>query len=221
MDVIEALQARHSTRAYKPQAVDRETITKILEAANRSPSWANTQPWEFFVATGEPLERLRQRFLENFRKGVAPNPDIPFPQSWPEAHKKRTQEMGAERFATLGIARDDEEARRKLTENNFRFFGAPVIIYACMDRNLSSWSLYDMGLVSQSLMLAAQHYGLNTIPAIMMAVYPDIIREELKIPEELAIVIGIALGYGDPDSIQNKYITKRRSLEEFVRFIGF
>lgn len=221
MDVIEALQSRRSIRAYKSQAVERETIAKILEAANRAPSWANSQPWEFFVATGEPLERLRKRFLDNFDKGVAPNPDFPFPQSWPEAHQKRIQETGAERFATLGIARDDEEARREASKNNYRFFGAPVLIYACMDRNLSSWSLYDMGSVSQSIMLAAKHYGLDTIPAIMLAAYPDIIREELQIPDDLAVVIGIALGYGDPDNIQNKYTTKRRPLDEFTKFIGF
>ena len=128
--------------------------------------------------------------------------------------------MGDERLAALGIDPNDKEARNKMTENNFRFFDAPVVIYACMDRNLSSWSLYDMGLVSQSLMLAAQHYGLNTIPAVLLVAYPDLIRQELNIPEELAIVIGIALGYGDPDSIYNKYITSRRPVEEFVRIIG-
>jgi len=220
MNVIEALQARHSTRAFKPQKVDRATIIKILEAANRSPSWANTQPWEFFVASGEPLERLRTRFLENYRKGEPVKFDIPAPQSWPETHLNRTKQMGAERFAVLGIERDDQEARAKVAELNFHFFDAPVVIFACMDRNLSPWSLFDMGSVSQSIMLAAQHYGLNTIPAIMLVAYPEIIRQELNIPDNLTIVIGIALGYADPDNIQNKYITKRRSLEEFVKFVG-
>lgn len=220
MNVIEALESRHSTRAYKPKAVERSIIIKILEGANKAPSWSNTQPWEFFVATGEPLDRLRKAFLENFRKGAPINLDIPAPKSWPEAHLSRTKKMGAERFATLGIERDDKEARKKNTELNFRFFDAPVMIFACMDRNLSYWSLYDLGLVSQSLMLAAEHYGLNTIPAVMLVSYPDLIRQELHIPDELAIVIGIALGYGDPEHIQNKYISPRRPLEEFVTFIG-
>ncbi|MCR4435929.1 MAG: nitroreductase [Clostridiales bacterium] len=220
MNVIEALQARHSTRAYKPDPVDRETIRKILEAANHAPSWANTQPWEVFVASGEPLERLRQRNLENFRNGVPPEPDQPTPQHWPEAHQKRTGAMAAAHQAILGIKREDKDARKIMTENNLRFFGAPVVIFLCMDRTLDPWSLYDLGSFSQSIMLAAQHYGLNTIPAIMMSVYPKLIREELNIPDNLKVVFSIALGYGDPESIQNKLITTRRPLDEFVRMAG-
>lgn len=220
MNVLEALEARRSIRAYKPEPVAPELIKSIIEAANRAPSWANTQPWEVFVASGAPLENLRKRYLETFRQGVAPRFDIPAPQSWPAAHQERINQMGAGRFATLGIRRDDQEARRKVQELNFNFFGAPHVLFLCMDRNLSSWSLFDMGSFAMSLMLAAQHYGLSTIPAIMMVSYPDIIREELHIPEELAIVIGIALGYADMDSIYNRYRTTRKSLDEFLRMVG-
>lgn len=220
MNVLETLQERHSNRAYKPTAVDRETILKVLEAANYSPSWANTQPWEFYVATGETLNRLREGYSENFHIGSPLNPDIPIPQSWPEEHQKRIFALGEAHSAALGINREDKDARNKIIENNLRFFDAPVVIFPCMDRTLSQWSLFDMGSVSQSLMLAAQHYGLNTIPAIALAAYPEIIRQELKIPDHLNIVIGIALGYGDPDNIQNKLLTTRRPLDEFVKLIG-
>ena len=59
MNVIDALRARSTVRAYKPDPVSRDTILKIMKAATRAPSWANTQPWEIFVAAGEALERLR------------------------------------------------------------------------------------------------------------------------------------------------------------------
>lgn len=220
MNVVAALQERHSTRAYKPMAVDREMILKVLEAANYAPSWANTQPWEFYVATGEPLARLREGYLENFKNGVPINPDIPVPQSWPEEHQQRTFAMGAARFAAMGIDREDVEARNDIYKNNYRFFDAPVVIFPCMDRALNQWSLFDMGSVSQSLMLAAQHYGLNTIPAILLAGYPEIIRQELQIPKHLNIVLGITLGYGDPDNLLNKYLTTRRPVDEFVKLVG-
>jgi len=220
LNVLEALQARHSTRAYKPPAVDRKTILQILTAANCAPSWANTQPWEFYVAAGKPLAHLRQRYLEHFEKGVPQSPDIPSPHSWPKEHKERILTLGAERFAAMGLAKEDKEARLEVFKNNFRFFNAPAVIFVCMNRELSLWSLYDLGSVSQSLMLAAQHYGLNTIPAVLMVGYPEIIRQELQIPDNLKIVIGIALGYGDPESSQNKYLTTRRPLEEFVKLVG-
>ena len=68
---------------------------------------------------------------------------------------------------------------------------------------------------------AAQEYGLGTIPAYMLAIYPDMIRAELEIPEDLSIVIGVALGYGDAKHPQNKFRSSRRTIEEVVRFKGF
>ena len=52
MNVIDALNSRSTIRAFNPDPVGRETTLKILEAATRAPSWANTQPWELFVAGG-------------------------------------------------------------------------------------------------------------------------------------------------------------------------
>jgi nitroreductase len=47
MHIIEAMNVRKSIRGFKPDPVDQNTITKILEAAVRAPSAMNTQPWEF------------------------------------------------------------------------------------------------------------------------------------------------------------------------------
>lgn len=56
MNVIDAINQRFACRAFKPDPVDKATILKILEAATHSPSWANTQPWEVYVAAGPILE---------------------------------------------------------------------------------------------------------------------------------------------------------------------
>jgi nitroreductase len=220
MDTIEALKSRHSTRAYKPRAVEKETLVKILEAANYTPSWANTQPWEIFVAADDALNKLSQRLQENLKNGVTPAADHPAPQKWPEAHMNRIMKMAAAHQAVLGISREDKDARKKMLEKGINFFGAPVVLFLCLDKTLTEWSMFDLGAVSQSIMLAAESYGLNTIPAFMMVGYPDIIRDELDIPEDLSIVLAIALGYRDPENIESKNITSRRTLDEFVRFSG-
>lgn len=220
MDVIECIKGRHSTRAYKDDIVDQDTIVKIMEAANYSPSWANTQPWEVFVAGGEVLDKIRSQVIVKFRTEEPPSPNRSFPKNWPEEHKHRTQMMAAAHLKLLGVDRDDKEARSKMNERNLNFFGAPAVIFPCIDSSLSQWSMFDVGIFSQSVMLAAQSYGLNTIPAVMMVSYPEIIKQELEIPENLDIVIGIALGYGKPDDIQNKHITERRPVKEFLRLIG-
>ena len=95
------------------------------------------------------------------------------------------------------------------------------MIYLCLDRSLTPWSMFDLGLLAQSIMLEAREYGLDSAPAVMLVAYPEIIRAELGIPENLSIVFGIALGHADGQSPQNKYRTPRRPIKEVVRFQGF
>ncbi len=59
MEIIEAVKTRKSVRAYKPDPVPAEVLREILEISVRAPSAMNTQPWEFTVVTGQPLEKMR------------------------------------------------------------------------------------------------------------------------------------------------------------------
>jgi nitroreductase len=109
---------------------------------------------------------------------------------------------------------------KELSEMNYHFFHAPVVAYICMDKTLTPWSIYDLGLFSQSLMLAARHYGIDSAVAVTLAAHPDLIRKELKIPDELSIIIGIALGYANHGHPQNQYRTTRRTIQDAVTFKG-
>jgi len=80
--------------------------------------------------------------------------------------------------------------------------------------------MFDLGSLSQSIMLAAQEYGIDSAPAVNLVAYPKIIRKEIEIPDELSIIIGIALGYKDNESLQNTFRSNRRSLDEVVRLNG-
>jgi len=55
---------------------------------------------------------------------------------------------------------------------------------------------------------------------VTLAAHPDLIRKELKIPDDLSIIIGIALGYADAGHLQNKFRTPRRAVKEAVTFKG-
>jgi nitroreductase len=83
MNVIDALNARFTVRIFKPDPLESGTILTILNAATRAPSSGNSQPWELFLASGDALERLRQRFQERLMDEVPSNPDLPAPQEWP------------------------------------------------------------------------------------------------------------------------------------------
>jgi nitroreductase len=221
MNIIEALSARYTCRAFKPEPVSLAAITEILEAANHAPSWGNTQPWNIYVAAGTVLEELRQGFLERFSQGAGGLTDLPLPREWPAAHQQRYISVGKERYALLSKEFSKEAITNLVMDRNYRFFDAPAVIYLCMDRSLTPYSMFDLGALSQSIMLAALEFGLDTAPAIMLVHYPDLIRKALAIPDDQAIVMGIAIGHGDPDNIHNQLRTSRRPLRETASFSGF
>jgi nitroreductase len=129
-------------------------------------------------------------------------------------------ELKAARFASLGIEPEDTAARQAMAERTHQFFGAPTVVYLCMDRTLTAWSLFDMGLLAQSIMLAAQQYGVDSAAAALLISYPDLIRAELQIPEDVLILMGVALGYRDRQHPLNQYQSPRRPLQEVVRLKG-
>ena len=50
---------RRSIRGYKPDPVPRAVVREVIEMAMRAPSSLNTQPWNFYVLAGAPLDRIR------------------------------------------------------------------------------------------------------------------------------------------------------------------
>lgn len=60
--IIEALKNRRSIGRVKKDEVPKETIQQILEAATWAPSHHNTQPWRFFVMTGEGRRMLGEGY---------------------------------------------------------------------------------------------------------------------------------------------------------------
>jgi len=56
MELLKAIQERRSVRRYRNDPVPDEILTEILEAARRSPSWANTQVWRFIVVRDQKVK---------------------------------------------------------------------------------------------------------------------------------------------------------------------
>jgi len=69
MEVIDAIRSRKSVRSYLDKAVEKEKLSRVLEAARMAPSAGNRQEWRFVVVT-DPEKRRRlaeeatgQRFI--------------------------------------------------------------------------------------------------------------------------------------------------------------
>ena len=61
MKTWDAIRARRNVRAYDDRPIPPEHLERILEAAWRTPSSMNEQPWDFVLCTErEALERLAE-----------------------------------------------------------------------------------------------------------------------------------------------------------------
>ena len=214
MDVIEAILARHSVRNFSSKPVAKETVMKILEAATRSPSASNSQPWEVFVASGATIEKIRKMYRERLQGGGAGTPSERPPL--PAFIQERMTTVRNERLKLLGLDPADPASAKVFAEWSSRLYGAPVLVVTCMDKALSS--NLDIGIFIQSICIAAQGYGVDSFIASGFISQPDILRRELEIPENLNIVAGIGLGYPNPNSIINTYRSPRRPVSEVVRY---
>ena len=219
MNLEESILNRRSIRSFLPKPVPREIVTRIIDNARWAPSWGNTQPWEIVVADGEKAKQLADAFEEEGKKGSAPRPDIHTPVSFPEVHKQRYVGLGTDLFTYMGIERDDKEARKQHYLNMYRFFGAPTIIYLFINSEMNEpYSCLDIGSIGTTICYLATKEGLGTIYLAASMHFPDIVRKTLSVPENLKLVIGIALGYPHPTDKASLFRSDRAPAEEIMRF---
>lgn len=221
MDILEAIRARKSIRSFKPEPVPKEILEKIIDIARRSPSAANTQPWEITVVTGEVLDNIRKGNVELLTSGVTPEPDFPW-GPYENKYRQRQVDIGIQLYGLMGIARDDKERRAEWWQRGFRFFDAPAALILSVDRSLKGvLPLFDIGLIAQTICLAAMNYGLGTCIEMQGVMFPEVVRKFARIPESKRIVTSIAIGYPDWDFPANKLESKREPIEDFVTWYGF
>lgn len=68
MDIFDAIHNRHSIKKVKPDAVPREVIEKLLDAAVQAPNHYKVRPWRFVVLTGEARHRLGDTMSASLRE---------------------------------------------------------------------------------------------------------------------------------------------------------
>lgn len=76
MNVLEAIRARRSAPRLRPDPVPREIIEQMLEAAVWAPNHRMTEPWRFYVLTGDAKGRFAA-IRRRVRAAGMPNPDAP------------------------------------------------------------------------------------------------------------------------------------------------
>lgn len=219
MDTLECIKTRRSIRKFTSEAVPEKELEELIDIARWSPSYKNSQPWEVIILSGEKKNELSKMLVALLEDGRENTPDIAAPVSWPEAEASRIEALFAKRKELTGIDLAAPETIIKAKKANFNFYYAPHAIYLFQDASLSQWSLFDLGLFAQSLMLAAHAKGLATVPQAFATDYAKEVKEFLGIPASKRLVLGLSVGYPDMDSPVNAYHTERAETKEFCHLL--
>jgi nitroreductase len=221
MELVSAVTGRRSIRKFKTKEIARDIIREILESARWAPSWGNTQPWEFYVLSGKPLEEFKKANREKLDNGESFAFDVPMPEVWPEHMKKRYGEIGKIMLTTLGIEREDKEGRKRLYQEMALLFGAPCLLVACVPKDVRiEYAMLDIGLILQTVCLLAYDRGLGTCIMAASVGYPDLLRKYALIPQDRRIIVGVAIGYPDQNFPLNTFERKRVDINECVTWVG-
>lgn len=205
------LPARHSVRGFAREPVARETLDAIFAEAQRAPSWCNTQPWRVWLTEPPFTDELAAALQAAARAGL-PHPDLAFPLDYPPPYMQHRRECGGALYAAMGIPKGDTAARYDAWLRNYAFFDAPHCAIVACDRRLVPYALIDVGVWLGWLLAAAAVAGVDTCPMASVAAYPDVLRAHLGVPDDLAILFGVALGHEDEAVPANACRTKREPL---------
>ena len=214
MDLMEAMKERRSTRAFLEKTVARETLEYLLHLATQAPSAINLQPWELTVVSGEEKKRLSRVLVKRMKeRNISCGPGAKNPLS--EAFMERQRGLLNTIQPHLP---EDTVFQEFINEGSCNFYGAPTAVIISMDQVFSSARLTDIGVLVGYLVLAAHGLGLSTCPIGLITAFDEDIKDELSLSEEKQVVIGVAVGYGDPDAPVNRGRSERVPLQDVVKW---
>jgi nitroreductase len=223
MQFDDVVLGRRSIRGYKPDPVPQALIEEILTLAMRAPSSMNTQPWNFYVLTGEPLDRIRAGNTERNLAGVPHSREFRTGQAFEGHHRDRQVGVAKQLFSAMGIAREDKDARQDWVLRGFRQFDAPVCVIVTYDRVLagSDDTPFDCGAVTTALVNAAWSRGLGAVINSQGIMQSPVVREHAGIADDQIIMKSIAIGWPDESFPANAVVSERKTVQEAAVFRGF
>jgi len=216
MAVLERLQrSRHSCRAFLDRPVPQLLVTRMLEYAQLTASWCNTQPWQTVVTRGEATDAFRAAYLTELARGE-PATDLPFPREYAGVYQQRRRECGARLYASLGIDRGDQAAKDQQARRNFEFFDAPHVMIVTSDEALGVYGAADCGAYVSQLLIAAEALGLGAIAQAALASHSPFVRRHFGLDDRRLVVCGVSFGYADRQRPVNQFRTSRVETSEAV-----
>jgi len=223
MKFDDVIQTRRSIRGFLPKPVPKELIREILSLAMRAPTSYNTQPWNFYVVTGDALDRIRAGNVERNLAGIPHSREFRVGPDYAGVHRERQIGVAKQLFGAMGIERDDKERRQEWVLRGFRQFDAPVSIVVTYDRSIhgSDVAPFDCGGVVNCLVNAAWARGLGCVINSQGIMQSPVVRAEAGIADDQVIQTCVAMGWPDDSFPANAVVSLRKPVDEAVVFVGF
>lgn len=200
MNLIQCLKTRRSIRSYKPDSIPEATLNQILEAANYAPSSKNTQPWEYYVLTGQEKDHICKIVQEEypkrgkpFRKREEYTPTVPSAISGRRYGDFRT----AKNMTNVASAAFVKQAPVLILVFNKAPFtaGEENVIKEASKESLLAFSVEVQSVAAfiYSILLAAHDLGLGGCWIADFNFCRDKVKEYLETENDL--VAAVVLGY--------------------------
>ena len=168
---------------------------------------------------GATRDALRETFMQRVRAKEPATPDYSDGRI-AEQYRGRRRECARVLFDAMGIDWEDKPGRAAASFRNFEMFDAPHMAFLCMDDVFGKQSAADVGMYTQTLMLALTAHGLASCAQGTMAHYPDVVRDTFNLGSEIKVLFGLGFGYEDVNVPANSARTTRAPLAETVTFLG-
>jgi len=167
MDILDAIYHRRAIRAFTSEAVEKELIESLIDAAVHAPNAMDKQRWSFVIVRDRALMRRISGEAKTLTlRTIASNPDLK-----PFADMLSSPDLNI-------------------------FYEAPVLIIICATEN-DRFVEQDCCLAAQNLMLAAYAKGLGTcwIGFAEAWLNRSEAKKELGIPPTFRPVAPLVVGY--------------------------
>jgi len=183
---LKLVRERRSMRRFKTDAVPRECIENIVEAARWAMSGANAQPWEFVAVTDAPLRRrIIDASLEARREVYA-------------MERERLPELRHSHYHHAPMSPNFEDAPVLIVVlGDRRTYQATVLAahYLNGEGGTDATYLKNIANATQNMHLAAAATGLGSQWISVSYIWGQAIKGILNIPEVLDVHTIVAVGY--------------------------
>lgn len=172
-EVLKNIASRRSCRVFAAEPVDRETLSRVIEAGTWAPSGHNNQKWTFVAVTSKAkLERLRVLLRDGMRD----------------------MELSPDDY--IGM----HDAKRAARKDGYDcFYGAPCLVLLTNERGYVN-SMADCSCAAENMLLAAASLALGScwinVPHWLDGYAPlrGYLAEECGIGADREICLSVALG---------------------------